>query len=110
MVRMAGGLAEIFSACKIACWKHDYLNSFPDHLVSTDPEDTAKGEAATPLLTPEIKTEYLEEINLELTLYFAQLYILVETGREEEDWSDELSECFVQSAFVTWSSIVFCTQ
>lgn len=46
-----------------------------------------------PLLTPQAKLEYLDEINLELALHFAQLYILVETCRGEEDWGDELSAC-----------------
>ncbi len=90
MVRVAGGLSEVFGACKIACWKHDYLSALPDHLDASDQPEQPEGEEPTPLLTPRIKAEWLEEINLELTLYFAQLYILVETGREEEDWSDEL--------------------
>ncbi|UZJ52406.1 hypothetical protein CBS101457_001726 [Exobasidium rhododendri] len=89
MVRGAGGLGEIYSAFKIASWKHDWLSSLPDHITSSDP--VKEGESAPePLLTWQAKLEYLDEINLELALHFAQLYILVETQRGEDEWGDEL--------------------
>lgn len=89
MVRGAGGLGEIYSAFKIASWKHDWLSSLPDHIASSEP--TKEGEPPPePLLTWQAKLEYLDEINLELALHFAQLYILVETQRGEDEWGDEL--------------------
>ncbi|PWN47739.1 hypothetical protein IE53DRAFT_232364 [Violaceomyces palustris] len=88
MVRSLGGLGDIFAACKIACWKHDWLSSLPDHIPSTEPG--LKGAPAAPLLTPEAKAEYLDEINLELALHFAQLYSLIEANRGDEEWGDEL--------------------
>jgi hypothetical protein len=89
MVRMSGGLGEIYSAFKIASWKHDWLSSLPDHIPSSDA--AKEGEPAPePLLTWQTKLEYLDEINLELALHFAQLYILIETQRGEEEWGDDL--------------------
>lgn len=89
MVRASGGFGEIYSAFKIASWKHDWLSSLPDHIPSS--EAAKEGEPAPePLLTWQTKLEYLDEINLELALHFAQLYILVETQRGEEEWGDEL--------------------
>lgn len=89
MVRAAGGLGEIYSAFKLASWKHDWLSSLPDNIPSSEP--VKDGEPSPePLLTWQMKLEYLDEINLELALNFAQLYILVETQRGDEEWGDEL--------------------
>ncbi|KAN0064740.1 Factor arrest protein 11 [Thecaphora frezii] len=92
MVRSLGGLGEIYAACKIASWKHDWLSSLPDHIPSSEGDAASgpDGPAAAPLLTPEAKLEYLEEINLELALHFAQLYSLIEASRGDEEWGDEL--------------------
>ncbi|SPO45016.1 related to FAR11 - protein involved in recovery from cell cycle arrest in response to pheromone [Moesziomyces antarcticus] len=91
MVRSLGGLGEIYSAIKLASWKHDYLSSLPDHIPSHEPAHSGQqGPANAPLLTPEAKLEYLDEINLELALHFAQLYSLLESSRGEEEWGDEL--------------------
>ncbi len=91
MVRILGGLGEIYSAIKLASWKHDYLSSLPDHIPAHEPSDAGQhGPANAPLLTPEAKLEYLDEINLELALHFAQLYSLLESSRGEEEWGDEL--------------------
>lgn len=88
-VRQVGGLSEIVAATKTAGWKHNYLCSLPDTLV---PTSSASGEPAEPLLTPQIKAEYLEDVNLELSLCFAALYHVLETGRVDDDdeWGDEL--------------------
>ena len=91
MVRSLGGLGEIYSAIKLASWKHDYLSSLPDHIPAHNPSEAGQhGPANAPLLTPEAKLEYLDEINLELALHFAQLYSLLESSRGEEEWGDEL--------------------
>ena len=64
-------------------------SSLPDHIPSSEP--AKEGEPPPePLLTWQAKLEYLDEINLELALHFAQLYILVETQRGEDEWGDEL--------------------
>ena len=90
-VRSLGGLGEIYSAIKLASWKHDYLSSLPDHIPSHEPSQSGHhGPANAPLLTPEAKLEYLDEINLELALHFAQLYSLLESSRGEDEWGDEL--------------------
>ncbi|KAJ9479176.1 Factor arrest protein 11 [Pseudozyma hubeiensis] len=91
MVRTLGGLGEIYSAIKLASWKHDYLSSLPDHIPAHEPSQAGHhGPANAPLLTPEAKLEYLDEINLELALHFAQLYSLLESSRGEDEWGDEL--------------------
>ncbi|CDU22787.1 related to FAR11-protein involved in recovery from cell cycle arrest in response to pheromone [Sporisorium scitamineum] len=90
-VRSLGGLGEIYSAIKLASWKHDYLSSLPDHIPAHEPSQSGQhGPANAPLLTPEAKLEYLDEINLELALHFAQLYSLLESSRGEDEWGDEL--------------------
>lgn len=66
------------------------ISSLPDHIPSSEPAPADGGPAPAPLLTPQAKAEYLDEINLELALHFAQLYILIETGRGEEEKGDEL--------------------
>lgn len=91
MVRSLGGLGEIYSAIKLASWKHDYLSSLPDHIPAHEPSRAGQhGPANAPLLTPEAKLEYLDEINLELALHFAQLYSLLESSRGQDEWGDEL--------------------
>ncbi|KAJ1029152.1 hypothetical protein NDA18_002780 [Ustilago nuda] len=91
MVRSLGGLGEIYSAIKLASWKHDYLSSLPDHIPAHQPSEAGQqGPVNAPLLTPEAKLEYLDEINLELALHFAQLYSLLESSRGGEEWGDEL--------------------
>ncbi|PWN29850.1 hypothetical protein BDZ90DRAFT_278098 [Jaminaea rosea] len=77
MARREGAIAKVYEALKRAMWKHDFLSSLPDHV----PASTEEG----PLLTPQSKAEYMEEVNLELTLSFAQLYLLIETGRRDDE-------------------------
>lgn len=85
--------AQIDGKCYIAVGtiltRAPLISSLPDHIPSS--EAAKEGRAPAPLLTPHAKLEYLDEINLELALHFAQLYILVETGRGDEEWGDELS-------------------
>lgn len=77
MARREGAIARVYDALKRAMWKHDFLSSLPDHVPATSQEG--------PLLTPQSKAEYMEEVNLELTLSFAQLYLLIETGRRDDE-------------------------
>lgn len=82
MIFELGGLDDVMVACKRACWKHDWLSTLPDYL----PHENAD----QPLLTPKDKAEYLEEVNMEVTVYFAQLYALLEALRGEAILSEEL--------------------
>ncbi|CEH11967.1 Uncharacterized conserved protein [Ceraceosorus bombacis] len=112
MVRSLGGIEEITRALKNACWKHDWLSALPDEIRSStesqspndaqaaekDPNQAPSAPAVAladdgrrqPLMTHENKLDFLDEINLEIALHFAQLYILVETGRGEPELGDEL--------------------
>lgn len=89
MCRSEGAIAKAYEALKKALWKHDFLCSLPDHIQGSGnsdarPDESVGGDAG-PLLTPHSKAEYMEEVNLELTLGFAQLYLLIETGRRDEE-------------------------
>ncbi|KAK0530344.1 Factor arrest protein 11 [Tilletia horrida] len=90
VVRSVGGAGEIFNALKVAVWKHEWLGSLPDFIPAPLDADTSIEGEPQPLMTPQAKAEYMDEINLELTLHFGQLYILIETGRGDEEWGDEL--------------------
>ncbi|KAK0556361.1 Factor arrest protein 11 [Tilletia horrida] len=91
MVRAVGGVGEIFHALKVTIWKHEWLGSLPDFIPAPVDADMSTGDAEPqPLMTPQAKAEYMDEINLELALHFAQLYVLMETGRGDEEWGDEL--------------------
>lgn len=57
-----------------------------------DASQEGAGAQTQPLMTHENKMDFLDEINLEIALHFAQLYVLVETGRGEPELGDELSE------------------
>lgn len=101
MCRKEGAIARSYEALKKALWKHDFLCFLPDHIqgsASNQPDrskaaDGHSGDTAAPLLTPQSKAEYMEEVNLELTLGFAQLYMLIETGRrDEEEGGDAIDE------------------
>ncbi|CAD6919859.1 unnamed protein product [Tilletia controversa] len=89
-VRSVGGVGEIFNALKVAVWKHEWLGSLPDFIPAPFDADIYGDGEPQPLMTPQAKADYMDEINLELALHFAQLYILVETGRGDEEWGDEL--------------------
>ncbi|KAE8215069.1 hypothetical protein CF327_g1610 [Tilletia walkeri] len=89
-VRSVGGVGEIFNALKVAVWKHEWLGSLPDFIPAPFDADSSTDGEPQPLMTPQAKADYMDEINLELALHFTQLYILVETGRGEEEWGDEL--------------------
>lgn len=81
MLLELGGVDDIFAACKRACWKHDWFSGLPDYLAPDGQE---------PLLTPEAKAEYLEEINVEVTVHFAQLYAILEMLRGDEVLGESL--------------------
>lgn len=80
-----GGVDDIFVAAKRACWKHEWFSALPDYL----PPD-ARGEGREALLTPETKAEYMEEINVEVTVHFAQLYTILEMLRGDDALSEAL--------------------
>ncbi|CAO1620697.1 unnamed protein product [Parajaminaea phylloscopi] len=100
MCRSEGAIAKCYEALKKALWKHDFLCVLPDHIQGSGNAANQRGGAAdtsgqsdAPLLTPQTKAEYMEEVNLELTLGFAQMYSLIETGRhDEEEGGDTMDE------------------
>ena len=75
-----GGLQEIFTACKRACYKHDWVSALPD----------APAPGTQPMVTPEEKAELLEEVNVEITVHFAQLYAVLETMRGAAELGEAL--------------------
>ncbi|WFC99531.1 Factor arrest protein 11 [Malassezia yamatoensis] len=79
-----GGLDDIFLAMKRACWKHEWFSSLPDYLESDTKSERCK------LMTPDMKADYLEEINVEVTVHFAQLYSILEMLRGENELSEAL--------------------
>ncbi|KAI3617311.1 hypothetical protein CBS9595_003220 [Malassezia furfur] len=80
-----GGVDDIFVAAKRACWKHEWFSALPDYL----PPD-ARDAQRDALLTPETKAEYMEEINVEVTVHFAQLYTLLEMLRGDDALGEAL--------------------
>lgn len=78
MVLSIGGVDEIYAACKRACSKHDWATRLPDYV---DERGNASSATEAAVLTPEAKAELIEEINVELSVHFAQLYAILETQR-----------------------------
>ena len=54
-----------------------------------DPDSHSPNDAQTAYE----RQEALDEINGELALYLAVLYIMVEVFRGEEEWAEDLSAC-----------------
>ncbi|WFD44086.1 Factor arrest protein 11 [Malassezia psittaci] len=79
-----GGLEDIFLAMKRSCWKHEWFSSLPDYLESDTNSERSK------LMTPDMKADYLEEINVEVTVHFAQLYSILEMLRGDNELSEAL--------------------
>ncbi|CAO1612896.1 unnamed protein product [Sympodiomycopsis kandeliae] len=91
MAREQGAITAVHEATKKVLWKHDFLSSLPDHVESREPaqhegnDDNSEAPPPQPLLTPQSKAEYFDEVNMELILCFTQLYLLIETGRRDEE-------------------------
>ncbi|KAI9508666.1 hypothetical protein F5148DRAFT_1352615 [Russula earlei] len=78
VVRDANGLSNIVEAMKIASSKHDFLWSLPD------------ADAARIQLGIEEKSDLMEEITTEISVYLAMLYHLIEVFKGHDDFADEL--------------------
>ncbi|PKI83962.1 Factor arrest protein 11 [Malassezia vespertilionis] len=78
-----GGVDDIYAALKRACWKFGWFSALPDYMPGQE-------EGKEPLLTPNVKTEYLEEINVEITICFALLYSILQVMHGNFDLSDAL--------------------
>lgn len=93
MARSQSAIGRVFASLKRAMWKHDFLSSLPDNIMDSSRHDDGAGNPPPALLTPQSKAEYMDEVNLELTLCLAQLYLLIETGRrDEEEGGDAVAE------------------
>lgn len=71
------GLDDMYMACRRACWRHDLVSAVPDAAHSPD-------DARTYVLSPQTKAELLDEINLEITILFSHLYMVIETHRTDD--------------------------
>ncbi|TFY81816.1 hypothetical protein EWM64_g2205 [Hericium alpestre] len=78
VVRAAHGLSNIVEAMKIASSKHDFLSALSDT------------EVINIGLAPEQRSEFLEEITTEISVYLAMLYHLIEVFKGHDDFADEL--------------------
>ncbi|KAG8741707.1 Factor arrest protein 11, partial [Ceratobasidium sp. 428] len=78
LVRSADGLSRIVDAIKISSSKHDVLSNISEsdtrHLGISQTE----------------KQDFIEEVNTELSMYYAILYFMVEVMKGDEDFGDEL--------------------
>ncbi|KAK4054759.1 Factor arrest protein 11 [Microbotryomycetes sp. JL201] len=81
LLRHAGALETIWDAVKATGLRWDALSAIPD-------PDSAHSPSAAQ--TAYERQECLDEINGELALYLAILYIMVEAHRGEEQWGDQL--------------------
>ncbi|KAF8270983.1 N1221-domain-containing protein [Lactarius quietus] len=78
VVRDANGLSNIVEAMKIASSKHDLLGSLSD------------ADVARIQLSAEERSDLMEEITTEISVYLAMLYHLIEVFKGHDDFADEL--------------------
>ncbi|KAH9062231.1 hypothetical protein EDB87DRAFT_1608017 [Lactarius vividus] len=74
----ANGLSNIVEAMKIASSKHDLLGSLSD------------ADITRIQLTVEERSDLMEEITTEISVYLAMLYHLIEVFKGHDDFADEL--------------------
>ncbi|KAI0650345.1 N1221-domain-containing protein [Trametes meyenii] len=78
VVRAANGVTSIVEAIKIASSKHDLLCTLSD------------ADAAHFSISPQEKSDFLEEVTTELSVYLGMLYHMVEVFKGHDDFADEL--------------------
>lgn len=83
LLREAGALQAVWDAVKATGLRWESVSMIPDP-DSHSPHDSQ---------TAYERQEALDEINGELALYLAVLYIMVEVFRGEEEWAEDLSAC-----------------
>ncbi|KAI0776115.1 N1221-domain-containing protein [Trametes elegans] len=78
VVRAANGVTSIVEAIKIASSKHDLLCTLSD------------ADAAHFNISPQEKSDFMEEVTTELSVYLGMLYHMVEVFKGHDDFADEL--------------------
>ncbi|CUA67731.1 Factor arrest protein 11 [Saccharomyces cerevisiae S288c] [Rhizoctonia solani] len=78
LVRGADGLSRIVDAIKISSSKHDVLSNISE----SDTRHLGISQAE--------KQDFIEEVNTELSMYYAILYFMVEVMKGDEGFGDEL--------------------
>ncbi|TFK27022.1 N1221-domain-containing protein [Coprinopsis marcescibilis] len=78
LVRNANGISSVVEALKIAGRKHDLLSNLSDQ------------DAAHFHISLQDKTDLLEEVLTEISVYLGMLYHLIEVFKGHEDFADEL--------------------
>ncbi|CDO71308.1 hypothetical protein BN946_scf184908.g65 [Trametes cinnabarina] len=97
VVRAANGVTSIVEAIKIASSKHDLLCTLSD------------ADAAHFNISPQEKSDFMEEVTTELSVYLGMLYHMVEVFKGQDDFADELiSWLFYQLLLVLWKTILTC--
>lgn len=80
VVRSANGVPNIVEALKIAGRKHDLLSNLSDQ------------EAAHYYISAQDKSDLMEEVLTEISVYLGMLYHLIEIFKGHDDFADELSK------------------
>ncbi|KAG9011844.1 Factor arrest protein 11 [Tulasnella sp. JGI-2019a] len=78
VVRAANGAVTIIEALKVASAKHDLLSSLSEM-------DTRHFN-----ISAQDKSDFLEEVNTELSVYFGMLYFLIEIFKGDDEFAEEL--------------------
>ncbi|KAH9853582.1 hypothetical protein C2E23DRAFT_777268 [Lenzites betulinus] len=78
VVRAANGVTSVVEAIKIASSKHDLLCTLSD------------ADAAHFSISPQERSDFLEEVTTELSVYLGMLYHMVEVFKGHDDFADEL--------------------
>ncbi|TEB35348.1 hypothetical protein FA13DRAFT_1910340 [Coprinellus micaceus] len=78
VVRSANGIPNIVEALKIAGRKHDLLSNLSDQ------------EAAHYYISAQDKSDLMEEVLTEISVYLGMLYHLIEIFKGHDDFADEL--------------------
>ena len=74
MVFELGGIEDLFVACRRACWRHDWVSTLPDFVPQNHSSSSSEN-----IMTPQEKVDYLESINVEVSVHFSQLYTVIES-------------------------------
>ena len=85
MVFELGGIEDLFVACRRACWRHDWVSTLPDFVPQNHSSSSSEN-----IMTPQEKIDYLESINVEVSVHFSQLYTVIESLRGDFRLSEAL--------------------
>lgn len=96
-VRAANGVSNIVEAIKLASSKHDLLRwTFLKHgylctLIRIHPSSLSDSDAMRFNISLSEKTDCMEEVNTELSVYLGMLYLLIEVLKDYDEFAEELS-------------------